>query len=234
MQIDDETLMALADGELDPARAADVRMAVEADPALQQRLHRFEETRRLLAGLRTAPAQEDTLAARIRAAANQPDTVDTPSPAVAAPANLNRRPLLAAASAAALALGLGWWWLHQPEGNLTATETAALDMLPSGEAQPFDDSGDLVMIASFLTADGGFCREYEVVQPETVRVVLACEEEGGWQQRFASTTDTGDESYRPASGADTIDDALEAIGATGVMTPEEEAARLAQNDASPE
>ncbi|UFS67889.1 hypothetical protein LO749_23115 (plasmid) [Paracoccus denitrificans] len=58
MQIDDKTLMALADGELDPARADEIRRAVAGDPDLQARLHRFEETRRLLgACARTPPAK---------------------------------------------------------------------------------------------------------------------------------------------------------------------------------
>ncbi|WBU62105.1 hypothetical protein [Paracoccus albus] len=228
MQIDDETLMALADGELDPLRAEAVRAAVASDSGLQQRLHRFQETRRLLAGMKVIAAEEDPLAAHIRATAAPKAPAGT-----ATPANLNRRPLLAAACAAILALGLGWWWLDQPQDGFSAAEIAALESLPSGEAQRFDDDSDLVMIASFLTVGGEFCREYEISQPRTVRVVLACESEDGWQQRFASTSETGDDSYRPASGAETIDDALEEIGAAGVMTTAEEARRLDQKDVSP-
>lgn len=139
MQIDDETLMALADGELDPVRARALRQAVAADPALQARLHRFEETRRLLGGLRSAgdtklgdtkagdaktddPGAEDPLAAMIRAAV-RPDGAAVPPVATVAPvrlgaagprpgtpANLSRGPWrAAAASAAIVALGLGWW-----------------------------------------------------------------------------------------------------------------------------
>ncbi|SDE03687.1 hypothetical protein SAMN05421538_103306 [Paracoccus isoporae] len=227
MQLDDETLMALADGELEPARAAAVRQTVASDPDLQQRLHRFEETRRRLGELRTAPETEDPLAARIRAAAAQTGPASAPV-AVAAPANLNRRPRLAAAAAAVLAVGIGWWWLDDPRSEFSGPEIAALDGLPSGETQRLGDSGDLVMIASFLTVDGGFCREYEVVGSDAVRVVLACETEDGWLKRFAATTETGDDSYRPASGTGAIDDALEEIGAAGVMTPEEEARKLAR------
>lgn len=249
MQIDDETLMALADGELDPARTEDLRRAIAADPGLQARLHRFEETRRLLGGLRTAaPAgdslAENALAATIRAAV-RPDAgaappVQVPPPAAGArlgaagqhpptSANLNRRPwMAAAASAAIVALGLGWWeWAGTPgPQSLSAAELAALDGLPSGQVRPLDGGAELAMIASFRAADGGLCREYETARGAERRTVLACREAGGWAQRFAAVSQDGGQEYRPASGAATIDAAIAAIGAGAPLTPEDEAAAL--------
>lgn len=243
MQIDDETLMALADGELDPARAQALRHAVAADPALQARLHRFEETRRLLGGLRVAgdtPA-EDPLAAMIRAAVRPDPGTAPPIPAVApprlgaagqrppAPANLNRRPwLAAAASAAIVALGLGWWnWAGAPaQPGFTAAELAALDGLPSGQVQVLEGGAELAMIASFRASDGGLCREYETAHATERRVVLACRGAEGWAERFAAVAQDGGQDYRPASGAATIDAAIAAIGAGAPLTPEDEAAAL--------
>ncbi|MFC3569106.1 hypothetical protein [Paracoccus simplex] len=236
MQIDDETLMALADGELDPGRAEAVRRAVAADPELQARLRRFEETRRLLAGLRgqgggagtgrgsgTGTGTEDPLAAMIRAAAAK-----APPAAAPQPANLNRRPwMAAAASVAVVAIGLGWWqWPEHAPTGLAEAELAALDNMASGQVQPLADGGELAMIASFRAEGGALCREYETVRGEAQRIVLACRGTAGWQERFAATATGAGADYRPASGETSIDAALAAIGAGAPMTPEEEAQAL--------
>lgn len=243
MQIDDETLMALADGELDPVRAQALRHAVAADPALQARLHRFEETRRLLGGLRMTAPDEDPLAAMIRAAvrpdagaalpaeAATPPRLGAAGPRPPAPANRNRRPwLAAAASAAIVALGLGWLnWSGAPASpGFTAAELAALDGLPSGQVQPLEGGAELAMIASFRAADGGLCREFETQRVAARRVVLACREADGWAERFSAVSQDGGQDYRPASGAATIDAAIAAIGAQMPLTPEDEAAALRQ------
>lgn len=249
MQIDDETLMALADGELDPARAEELRRAIAADPELQSRLHRFEETRRLLSGLRQDQPGEDPLAATIRASATGTAAPVVPSPTashapgprpvvppggtpLAAPvrapqrsANLNRRPWMAvAASAAIVAIGLGWWeWAGAPgPQGFSPTELAALDSLPSGQVQALEGGGELAMIASFRAKDGALCREYETAQ----RVVLACRDAAGWAARYAAVAEAAGQYYRPASGQGSIDDAIAAIGAAAPMTPEEEAVAL--------
>lgn len=225
MQIDDETLMALSDGELDPARADELRRVIAADPALQARLRQFEETRRLLSGLRGQPTgEEDPLAATIRAAA----TDAPPPPVLPQAANLNRRPWLAvAASAAVVALGLGWWqWSGRAPSGLAEAELAALDSLPSGEVVALSDGSRLAMIASFRDGAGALCREYETLGADSARIVLACRDEDGWQQRFAATGAVEGDHYSPASGADPVEAALDAIGAGAPLTPEEEAAAL--------
>ncbi len=239
MQIDDETLMALADGELDPGRAAAVQAAVKADPDLQARLHRFVETRRLLAGLKPAQdSAEDPLAAMIRAAAKPAPaataavTPDAPGPAVKAvaaqPANLNRRPMLAAAAAIALAVvGLGWWqWPGGTVEGMPSAELAALNELHSGEVRGLEDGTQLNMIASFRGAEGQLCREYETVRDESLRSVLACREKDGWTQRFAAISQTREGTFQPASDESAIGAALEAVGAGEPLSPEDEAAAL--------
>lgn len=228
MQIDDETLMALADGEIDPPRADDLRRAIAADPDLQARLHRFQETRRLLGELRQPASQnsrdEDPLAAMIRAAVKPADTGhDAPS----LPANLNRRPwMAAAASVAVVALGLGWWGWSGTSVGFSAAEVAALDNLPSGQVLTLDGGADLAMIASFRLADGAFCREFETVQGQDLRTVLACRDGGGWTERFAAVSQDGGQDYRAASGQGTIDQTLADLGAGQPLTPEDEALAL--------
>lgn len=252
MQIDDQTLMALADGELDPARAEELRRAIAADPALQSRLHQFEETRRLLGGMREAGPAEDPLAALIRAAATTPTpapsvliasrdamAVSNPrpgarpltAPAHGQPANRNSPPWLAlAASLAIMAVGLGWWnWAGGPVSQgISGAELAALNGLPSGQVQALESGGELAMIASFRASDGTFCREYETVRQAELRIVLACRAGDAWVERFAGVAAAAGQDYRPASGEGSIDAAIAAIGAAGPMSPEEEMAALTE------
>lgn len=232
MQIDDETLMALADGELDPLRAGELRQQIAADPELQARLFRFEETRRLLAGLRKDQEGPDPLAAMIRAAAAPSVANGTAEEAARwQPANLNRRPwLAAAASAAVVAIGLGWWqWADTPAaGQFSPGEIAALERLPSGQAQSLGDAGELTMIASFRAADGTLCREYETSHQDRLRMVLACRDAGGWAARFVALSEDAGQAYHPASGEGSIDEAIAATGAQAPLSPDEEAAALAE------
>ncbi|SMO43884.1 anti-sigma factor family protein [Paracoccus laeviglucosivorans] len=233
MQIDDETLMALADGELDAERADAVRRAVDADPELQARLFRFTETRRLLGGLREDPGQdagEDPLAAMIRAAAAPASAPASASamPPMPEPANTNRRPWLAAAASVAIAaFAFGWWQNDKPGPQAFGQpEIAALDELRTGQVRGLDDGTQLSMIASFRGSEGQLCREYEAVNAGTVRTVLACRGSEGWVQRFAALAATEEGTFQPASGESSIDAALQAVGAGAPLTPEEEAAAL--------
>ena len=232
MQISDETLMALADHELDAQTARRVSQAVAADPVLAARLARFTETRRLLGDAARAPqagaTAEDPLAAMIRASVTRPE--EKPAPPLAA-ANLNRRPVLAAAASMAIAaMGLGWWvWSDRQPDGLSLPELAALDSLPSGESRALGTGGELTMIASFRSSAGALCREFETSQSDNIRTVLACHDDDGWQQRFAATAKAGESGYQPASGQGQIDEALAAIGAGAPLTPEDEAAALGGN-----
>ncbi|MCZ0962512.1 anti-sigma factor family protein [Paracoccus benzoatiresistens] len=226
MQIDDETLMALADGELDQAEAARVSAAIADDPEAQARLRRFAETRARLRAL-TAETQaalsDDALIARIRAASAAPQAA---SP-VPAPANANRAPLAAIAAAlTAAVVGIGWWQMGGTASGLPQAQVAALDSLPSGEATVLDDGRELTMIASYRTAAGDFCREYETAQGGALTVGVACRQGGAWQQQFASDI-TAAQGYVPASGdISALDDWLAETGAGEPLTPEDEAITL--------
>lgn len=196
MQITDETLMALADGELPAGQARLVQAAVDADPALQDRLRLFTETRRLLQadGAATAVSErDDALAARIRQSAS----AAPPPPA----ANMNRRPLaVLAASLAAAAIGLGWWWqAGGPMTDLPSSHLAALTSLPSGETDELEDGQSLTLIASYRDPAGTLCREYETRSGTSMTIRIACRTGEGWQARFAENV-TASEGYVPATG----------------------------------
>lgn len=230
MQIDDETLMALADGELDEAEAAHASAAIANDPDAQARLRRFTETRARLRAL-TAETQaalsNDALIGRIRAASLAPQAASVVATSAPVPANTNRTPLAALAAAlAAVVVGIGWWQMGSGPAGLPQAEIAALDRLPSGEAVTLDDGRELTVIASYRTAAGDFCREYETAQGNALAVGVACRQDGAWQQQFASNMLTT-EGYVPASGdISVLDDWLAETGAGEPLTLEDEAAAL--------
>lgn len=190
--IDDEVLMALADGELDPERAAQALAAVAEDPALAERYAIFVETRALLESdreqdLEAVPAN---LVAAVRAAAaREIRSGPTPLPggATAPPAGAPQAgaaspwPIALAASialAVGAALGIGFSRLSDraPEGTaplanaLTSARGAlsvALDTLGSGEVRSFSDaatgrSGRIAIIDTHRMGDGSVCRRAEI------------------------------------------------------------------------
>ncbi|MCF3974276.1 anti-sigma factor family protein [Paracoccus salsus] len=241
MLIDDETLMALADGELEHGMAERVRAAIAADPALQARLRVFVETRRALreTAAQSGPAPgDDALIARIRAAsmatqpATAPGTAPTlqPGPAtVRHPANLVRRPLAGLAAALlTVVIGLVWWWpAGGPDAAIPASQIAALQELMSGETRDLPDGSRLTMIASYRTGGGALCREYETHAGTRMTVMVACRNDDGWTRHFA-TDITASEDYIPAAGEIEALDAFLAQTAAGApLGPAQEVEALA-------
>lgn len=227
MQIDDETLMALANGALDPERARSVRRAVDSDPALQARLERLGESGHPLRERR--PSTDNAAQAKDRLAAITRGATEPPKRPVVPTANRNRRPWWAAAAAALVALallGYGWWQSGSPVTNLAQSEITALQELRSGQVRGLEDGTQLSMVASFRGDAGQLCREYETVRDDTVRTVLACRGTQGWNQRFAAISRAKKGTFQPASEESSIDAALQAVGATQPLTDEEEAAAL--------
>lgn len=232
MQITDETLMALADGELSSDVAERVMAAVEADSELQARLRRFTETRRLLReeAARPQPSPRDAALIAQITAATQTKPAPTEEQRGSVPANLNRRPLAALAAAmTAAVIGLGWWWGYGgPESSLPEAQLAALDGLMSGESSDLPDGQDLTMIASYRTGTGELCREFETHSGTEMTVVVACREGEGWSRRFATDIEAA-EGYVPASGdLEELDKFLAETEAGTPLTPAEEATALAE------
>lgn len=241
MQIDDETLMALADGELAPHLADKVALAVADDPELQQRLERFTRSRAVLADLAKAapsPGIDPALGARIRAASVPTDSApfqvvpDTTAAATPKLANLNRAPLAAIAAAFALALvGFGWYGMNTDptSAGTGGAVSAALDSVGSGEGTQLGDGQELTVIASYRNGAGELCREYEIFGGELIpELRVACHEGAeGWNTRFSLTTGEPGSAYLPASGEEeALDSFLSESGAMAPMTLEEEASAL--------
>ncbi|MDO5613103.1 MAG: hypothetical protein Q4G14_07660 [Paracoccus sp. (in: a-proteobacteria)] len=239
MQVSDEMLMAFVDGELSEAEARAVAAAIAADPAQAARADMFRATRAALsASAPPLPTHDDSaLIARIRAAAVPTATAAASSAAIAhptpAPANRNWRPAAIAASVAAAAVVFGYAaGLFGPgpvpaPGGLSAPLVAALEGVPSGEGTVLED-GEFTAIASYRIADGTICREYERHgAAQTAIVAVACRDNGGWSNRFATEFGQSADGYVPASAEiEGLDAALAEMGAGDPLDPTEETEAL--------
>ncbi|MCU0902542.1 MAG: zf-HC2 domain-containing protein [Tabrizicola sp.] len=241
MAITDELLMAYADGELDAAEMAEVERAMAEDESLAERVAIFADTRRAVKDAYPAPAPVSAdLAARVRAMTEAAEA----RPATAAVIDLaaRRKPApvwsLAMAASLALAVGLagGWYVGTGASGGeglrLTALSdpaiSGALATVAAGERLELADGNAFAAIATFRTADGEVCREFEYDQAAgSTYVAVACDQSGTWDLRFAVASAPDDGGYAPASSLDTLDAYLEATGAGQPMTREDEAAVLA-------
>lgn len=242
---DDETLMAYADGALDTETSQRVADAAKADPHVAERIEMFRQSATLLGAL-GAERQEapisDSLAARIEdtlaAARAENAATENVVPFSAKPARPAWVPMALAASVALVVGGLGGLTAglsvspDTPAGNGVASldhpsVATALDQLGAGQT---DDTGRVAIIASFLTENGTFCREFEYDTPDSETLVsVACREDDAWLTRFAVLASGADDaSYAPASSLETLDTYLSAIGATAPMSVDEEAEFLAK------
>jgi hypothetical protein len=181
--IDDDILMAFADGELDEISRARVERAVAADPALRARLAQQRKLRATLAAFYDPTAEED-VPERFRAMLDT-EVVDF----VGAKARRPRaaRPIWQsfAALAATLVLGLALGrTLLMPAGGPVGIENgtmvaqgplaASLDT-QLASAQPPDAATRIG--SSFAATDGRLCRTFD----SAALAGVACRGEQGWQ-----------------------------------------------------
>lgn len=191
MTPDDATLMAYADGELDPLMAKRVEQALAADPALAARVNAERALRERLAGAFAGIADEPVPAALTAQLTSNVVPLHRP----AAP---QRRWMQAAAVAAALVLGIavGRTWqngpLHVSGDRLAATGGLAMalnDDLSGG-------TGTTRILASFRASDGGYCRIFMTAAIDGV----ACRDDAGWSVRHAVAAGRANQTaYRQAA-----------------------------------
>lgn len=246
MAIDDERLMAYADGELHPDEAAEIERMMAENETLAERVAVLADARKMIKrALDPAPHVPVSLAAKIRAMADA-DAVARQAPATAAQViNLDARrrtvPLwqLPIAASVALALGVLGGWLGKPDtGDARglavavigdAALTDALSTAKSGETAEIGAGVTVSVIASFRDGDGHLCREFEEDRSGGASVVaVACRADDAWSVRFAIAAASGDDaSYSPASSLETLDAWLSSIEAGAPLSDAEEAAALA-------
>ena len=208
MDINDETLMAYADGELDAATRARVEAALAGDAALAQRVaaHRAlaQQLRGSFAGVLAEPVPQRLL----DAARNHHDApgADTHSAKV-----IELRPRTAprwrewGALAAGLLLGaLGLQLAKQSQAPLITTHDG-IALASGGLAHALDTqlaanqpaAATIHLGISFRTHDGHYCRTFTL----PAAAGLTCRSDEGWRLSVLSSTDNGGGTYRQAASS---------------------------------
>jgi anti-sigma factor RsiW len=243
MTIDDETLMAYADGQLAADDAAMVERAMAEDEAIAERVAMFAESRfAVRSALGAAPPVPDALTARIRAMAD----ADARQRESASPANVvslatRRRtvPFWQLPIAASVALGVGFLggWIgapgNQADSGLSIASlddpavVSVLETEKAGARTQIGSGAEVAVIASFLGSDGSLCREFEHDAAGRTIVAVACHRDDAWAIEFAVAAAASDASgYAPASSLDALDAWMGATEAGPPLSDAEEAAAL--------
>ncbi|AYJ86260.1 anti-sigma factor [Sphingomonas paeninsulae] len=225
MTFDDETLMAFADGELDPITTKRVEKAILTDPAVAERVAAHLSLREKMAAaypLDTRPNRlADPLVAMIKS-----NTV------VAMPVNTRpSRPRwlkvagLAACLVAGVAVGTRWQsdQVKSGGGMLIASGTLARAL----ETQVASAAGDPRMLVSFRTKSGDYCRVFAGQALDGI----ACKKPGGWQLiRTESGSSRDSAAYRQAGSGDSVlmGEAQNLMAGDPLSAAEEQDARLTE------
>lgn len=203
MQLDDETLIAFADGELDAPRRRAVEAALAADPLLREQLERQQRLRARIAAHYAPVADEpvpERLSALLSGGAEENNVVSL------ADARAKRaRPMwqTLTALAATLVLGLFAGSLVPRGSGPVAVENGAMvargnlaEALETQLASTQAGAGTRIGV-SFAAADGRFCRTFEA----PALAGLACRGEDGWQlvTTAAPAGGAAEGGYRQAS-----------------------------------
>ena len=194
--IDDDTLQAYVDGELDAASAARIDAALAHDAALARRVQQARDVR---AQLRAAfdPVLDEPVPTRLSALLQPPSAQSaTPATSPVMPAGghgatrrrtTHRRwfvPSAALAASVTLLAVAFWWW--QPGGDLVRMQggqsfaagalTHALDEALASEPKA---NAPVAIGLSFRSSDGRICRTF-VLHTPPARAGLACHSDTGW------------------------------------------------------
>lgn len=205
--IDDEMLMAFADGELDSIDSARVEEAVAANPALRARLEAQQRLRARLAA-HYAPIAEEEVPEQLRAML-EGNVVALPSP--------RARPLWQtfAALAATLLLGLaigrgidrpGSGPVGVKDGALVA-DGALAEALDRQLASAQAPDAAIRIGISFASTDGRFCRTFD----SNALAGIACRRDTGWQLTMTAAGGGPRTQYRQAGGNPLVLEAASAL-----------------------
>ncbi|TPG47656.1 hypothetical protein EAH75_12575 [Rhodanobacter glycinis] len=195
--IDDDTLQAYADGELDATNTARIDAALAHDDLLRRRL---QQTRALRAQLKAAfdPVLDEPVPARLSALL-QPARPQAPMPIKPLAQAAGRRGFdagrrrasrrwwkpVAAATASVAVLAVTLWWhagraplsVHDDRQYATAPLSDALDRALASEPDPHASVG---IGLSFRSTDGRICRTF-IDRAKPTLAGLACHDDAGWR-----------------------------------------------------
>jgi hypothetical protein len=225
MSIDNEKLIAFADGELKGAERAEVEAALAADPALRAKLEKHKRLRKQLSAAFDSTLDEP-MPAHLRA------LIEPQAPAAAPVIDLAERRAarwsvrewgaLAASTVFGLFLGVGVMHAQAP---MVATSEAGLvargALAQALETQLASDEAGAVRIGlSFRNQGGGYCRTFELT--DGALAGLACRDGERWGLAMTAASHGGGE-LRTAGAPAEILAAVDAMIDGEVLDAESEA-----------
>ena len=233
MNVSDEMLMALADGELTGPDASKLMARIRANPDLAARYGTFTATAQALReAMDPGPVPDHLISAVLTAPTGAPsDTAQVLPMRPRPPAGSRMIWPMALAASLVLAAGIGGYLTGSASGPLpTGPDTAAraLAQMATGNSVALPDGGSARVLGTVQT-DLGLCRLIALEQAtgRAERAVVCKGVGDGWQTAL-SVTEGGEGMFLPASdmAVGMIDDFLDRIGAGPLLEPEDEARAL--------
>jgi hypothetical protein len=252
--MDKDRLAAFVDGELAPEEAAAVVMHLADHPGDQAYVDDLTAANEALAQAFAGPLSEPVppaiLAAIRGAPAEAPAAPASPAGATVVPFRPRPRPMALVgglALAAALAGVALLWPGAAPQGGAVALGLPTLGPLAAGDAlaglvetQPagapltLASGAEAMVLESFQTGTGRFCREIEVIDRARSQIgyAIACRAAAGWAVEVALAEAAGGSAtdFAPAAGeeAQALTLFLRDAGETRPLDPAAEAAAIAR------
>jgi hypothetical protein len=219
MNFSDETLMAYADGELDPAQRRAIEQAMRDDSRVAAAVERHRALRAQVAGA-YAGVLDEPVPRRLRPhaapsvvsldAAREARRQAAAAAAARAPAAPRRRAWVQwGAIAASLAVGVlagsawlggaggaggnGAWVSADARGRLVAGKALASAL--TAQLASEQGQGPVRIGTSFATQDGGYCRSFQLQDGAG----LACRQGEDWRIPVFKETTSGTTAYRQAA-----------------------------------
>lgn len=229
-EIDDEMLMAAADGELETQDLERIEEIAAKNPAIARRLEEFRTSAEVARAAFAGGFYEPVPPRLIEAAGRRPQR-----PVDLATAGVQPRHWLLAASVAVFAFVGGY--LVAPTGPSDLRDTARM----IAERLEASATGTLTQVAGFeagivasYETSGGYCRQIAgATGTGEALTVIACHGPDGWAIPLLMTEAAG--LYAPASATATaaIEGFLDAVEAATPLAPADESAAIARGWARP-
>lgn len=219
--IDDDMLMAYADGSLPPEEAARVEAAIDENPALLLKIEKFRNVKRALEATYNSVLDEP-IPEHLRALLGDVASSEAETPRVvdlaaareerAQPGTPVRRftPPAWAAIAASLIVGVLAGRMLAPEDNgLFAVRggqlVARAELAQALDARLASDAGNAVAPTrigfSFLSNEGQYCRTFTHAEGASGVSGLACRDGGQWNVRVTASETSTSGAYQQAASA---------------------------------
>ena len=208
MIVNEETLMAFADGELVGEGRGAMEAALAADPALRKRLEAHQRLRRQISGAFDGALAEPVPEHLAAVALTRAGEVISLADRRAVKWSAREWSAMAASIAAGLLIGVGVMGAQTPllaaaNGGLEARGALA-QALDTQLAS--DDPGVVRIGLCFASQDGGYCRTFSIPRSDTSG--LACRDDDSWN--IAMTAQGGGGEVRTAGVPEAIFFAVDA------------------------